>query len=77
MGYCGCNDNIILAIVVPFESEMTSRHTKGPFQARIEMIKRSCERYPKVELKTWQGRILEINMSYLFGLCFDELAELV
>jgi len=30
------------------------------------MIKSSGERSQKVELKTWQGRILEINMSCLF-----------
>jgi hypothetical protein len=46
---------------------MTGKHRKGPFRARNELIKSSGERSQKVELKTWQGRILEINMSCLFG----------
>jgi len=38
--------------------EWPLKHRKGPFQARIESMKRS----QKVELKTWQGCILELNM---------------
>jgi len=59
----------ILAIAVPFECGMTLKHRKGPFRARTELMKRSGERSQKVELKTWQGHILEINMSCLFVLC--------
>jgi len=46
---------------------MTLKHRKGRFRTRIELIKSSGERSLGDELKTWQGRILEMDISRLFG----------
>ena len=61
----GKNDNI--ATAVPFEWGMALKHRMGTFRAQIELIKNSGEKSKKVELKIWQGRILEKDMSRLFS----------
>ena len=56
----------ILAFAVQFEWEMALKHRNGPFWARIESISSSGERFPKVELRTWQAKSLGLNMWFLF-----------
>jgi len=70
VGYCGKNANLghCGPIWVRNSDPKTQEGTvsSSGLDQMDQKIKSSGERSPKVELKTWQGRILEIDLSRLF-----------
>jgi len=68
MGYCGQNDYICHCSLIYVRSDPKTQEGSflRSFRALIKLIKSSDERCQKVELKTWQGCILEICHVCLF-----------